>query len=293
MNAEEAAQLIQQVQFLTDQLNTLQQQSPVATVGAHRLKPRKPDDFRGQSKYLSSWLYSVELYCHSCGIIDDAQKIKAALPYLSGSAGLWLRKFCPPGQWDNSPWSTWAGFCTALTATFGVLEEHQQARDQLDQLRQRRGQPMDEYVTAFRMLQLKLPRVTEDELVHRFRKTIYSDDVKKYLAQALVNRDLGEVTFEEVAALAVAGERQLSELNHRGRNSAGGSTWQPRPHTPPPPNRPVSMDIGNVNARDMDRDTLMREGRCFYCRHTGHRKADCPELKRRKPSPSKKGYHRQ
>ncbi len=291
MNAEEAAQLVQQVQFLTEQVNTLQQQPKVV----QRLKPRKPDDFRGasQSKYLSSWLYSVELYCHSSGIDDDAQKIKAALPYLSGDAATWLQKFCPSGQWNNSPWSTWEEFCTALTSSFGVLEEQQQARDQLDQLRQRRGQPMDQYVTAFRVLQLKLPRVTEDELVHRFRKTIYSDDVKRYLTQALVSRDLGEVTFEEVAALAVAGERQLSELsNQRGRNSAGGSTWQPRPHTPPP-NRPVSMDIGNVNTRDMDRDSLFREGRCFYCKHTGHRKADCPELKRRRSSPSGKGYHRQ
>ena len=290
MNADEAAALIQQLHVLTAQVNELQQQQPQQSA-APRLKPRKPDTFHGSPKHLSTWLYSMELYCHASGITNDADKIKVALPYLLDAANIWLRKYCPAGQLDQAPWATWADFSAALSSAFGLLEEHQEARDRLDQLRQKRGQIMDDYVNEFRLLHLQLPTVTEDELVHRFRKNIYWDDVKRYITQALSGKDPLSVTFDETAALAVAGERQLISHSQRNRgSSAGPSNWQPRPHTPSPPsNRPVSMEIGNVNARFKERDTLFREGRCFYCKNAGHRKADCPELKKKQG----KGIHLQ
>jgi Retrotransposon gag protein/Zinc knuckle len=277
---QQNAELYERLQLLSATVTNLQQQP----VSAAKAKPRKPNDFYGGGKDLPAWLYSVELYCHSTGIVDERQMIQVAMPYLSGAAAIWLRKYCPPGEWTKYPWSTWKEFCTALRTAFGVLEEHQHARDRLDQLRQKRTQSIDDYVTEYRSLQLELPDVTDDELIYRFRKTLYWDKVREYITQGLVGKDSKDLSFEDVAVLAVNGEHQLIGLNQRNRNNsaAGGQNWQPRypaPSTPAP--RPVAMDIGNINSQPVSRDALFREGRCFYCKERGHRKADCPELKKK------------
>lgn len=284
MNADEAAQLMQQVQFLTAQLTELQQQQPQPAVAAQRIKPRKPNDFTGDSKTLQDWLYAMSLYCHSTGITVESLKIQTALPYLQGKAKTWLRRVYPVDEWADAPWQTWAEFCTALRGAFGPMEEHLQARERLDGLRQRRTQSVVEYIQEYREIMLELPELTQDEIVHRFRKTLYWDKVKEYITQGTANRDRTTLQFEEVATLATIAELELVPSSQRTRNNYSGQNWQSRQPAPAPAPRPVAMDIGNIDSRasgSLDRDTLRREGRCYYCKERGHRKADCPELRKK------------
>jgi hypothetical protein len=274
MDAEEAAQLMQQVQFLTAQLQELQQ---VPT--AQRIKPRKPNDFTGDSRTLHDWLYAISLYCRSSGITTDELKIHTALPYLQGAAKTWLRRVFPVDEWAELPWQTWQEFCTALRGAFGPLQEHLQARERLDSLRQGRNQPVVAYIKQYREIMLELPEVTQDEIVHRFRRSLYWDEVKKYITQATAGRAPTTLEFEEVASLAALGELEMVPASQRGRSN--GQYWQPRQPAPAAAARPVAMDIGNIDSRSLDRDALRREGRCFYCKERGHRKTECPELRQK------------
>ncbi|KAG7674333.1 hypothetical protein KSW81_006127 [Nannochloris sp. 'desiccata'] len=251
-NPRQAAQLMQQVQFLTAQLNELQQQPPNVQQppAAQRIKPRKPNDFTGDSKALQDWLYAVSLYCHSIGITDDMLKVQTALPYLQGAAKTWLRRVYPVDEWANAPWGTWQDFCTALRGAFGPLEEHLQARERLDNLRQRRTQSVIDYIREYRIIMLELPEVTQDEIVHRFRKTLYWDKVKDYITQATANRVRTTLQFDEIATLATLGELELVPAGQRGRGNYSGQHWQSRqPASLAPAPRPVAMDIGSIDSR--------------------------------------------
>ena len=281
MDAEAAAQLVQQIQFLTNQVNELQQQQQQHPP-ASRIKPRKPNDFTGVSKELSGWIYAFQLYCHSTGITSDVEKIQHAVQYLQGAAKTWVQAVYPEGSLGAVPWSTWSQFCDALRSSFGPQQEHLQARERLDNLRQRRNQSVLDYIQEYREIKLQLPELTQDELVHRFRKTLYWDKVKEYITQSTANKDRTTLQFEDVANLAALGELELIPASQRNKNGYNAAQhWQSRQPTPAPGPRPVAMDIGNIGSRpsgSMDRDALRREGRCFYCKERGHRKADCPEL---------------
>lgn len=251
------------------------------------MKPKKPNDFTGNSKELEDWLYSMGLYCYSQNISTDLARIKCALPYLKGNASTWLRTVCPEGQWGAAPWATWADFCTALRSNFGPLQVHRQARERLDELKQKQRQSMEDYVQAFRMVLLELPNVTAEEAIHRFKKGIFFTKVKEYITQATAGRTDEELTLEEVVKLATTAEMDLIPTHLRnGRAMPPGDRWSRRAHTrtfhqqPSYDSRPTAMELGNINSRqEYDRETLFHQGRCFYCKERGHRKADCPKLK--------------
>lgn len=290
MNAEEVAQLHQQMQFLANQVNDLQQQQQQQQQAAFvRVKPRKPNDFTGTSKELTNWLYSMALYCNTNGITTDEAKIQTALPYLKGDAATWLQRVYPIDTWTDCPWSTWFDFCTALRSTFGVLQEHVQARERLDALTQRRNQGMDGYVRAWRMILLDLPELAQDEIVHRFKKGLYYDKVRQYITQATVGRSPKDITFEELSQLAMVADADLVPRNDkRDRVHFDNSAphWQSRARHD---SRPAAMDIGNIRAEPVSRDALLRQGRCFYCHERGHVRANCPALKKKQGN----GGHRQ
>ena len=275
MNADEAAYLVQQVQTLTARLNDLQVQQ--AQGGRPRAKISKPDDFTGKSKELSTWLYNMALYCHSRGITDEMERIRTALPYLKGAAGTWLRGVYPTAAWAGpGPWQTWDAFTSALESTFGVIQEHLQARERLDVLRQGRNQSVTDYIQAWRLIMLELPDLAQDEVVHRFKKGLAWDRVRQYVTQATAGVAREELTFEKLAKLAKTGEMELVPLQQRSGRGGSNIHW-PRTPQPAQHSRPTAMELGNVNTRErVDRDTLFRQGRCFYCKEQGHIKANCP-----------------
>lgn len=288
--AQQNAQLMQQMHLQSEQVNllsatvqTLQQQQQPRS--ASKVKPRKPNDFTGKSKELPGWLYEMSLYCHNNGIADDKLMVQTAFQYLQGNAKTWLQKVCPADHWDDFdtaesvPFSTWKELGKALHNAFGPLEEHLQARERLEYLKQRRTEAVEDYVKNYRQLMLELPGLNEEEWVYRFQKGLYWDKVREYITQATAGKDPNTLLFEEVASLATRGETTLVKATQRGKAISTAPQWYSRPSTPLP--RAVPMDIGNVNFREpMDRDTLFKQGRCFYCKERGHRRPDCPVLKR-------------
>ena len=64
--------------------------------------------------------------------------------------------------------------------------------------------------------------------------------------------------------------------NKKNKNKTMNRSW----YKPAEKKDPNAMDVDALTFKE--RQTLMKQGKCFKCRKTGHRAADCPEDKDRK-----------
>lgn len=264
-------------------------------LGSVKLGP--PPEYTGNLPGISptSWLYKVSSYLNATGVTGDTARIAVAGYHLSGAALSWWRRLEALPDTSTSKPKTWGEFCTALTAMFQDTNPVEHARDRLAALEQRTS--VRQYATLFRNTAIEIPDISNDELKDRFLRGL-----KAAVKQEVRMRQ--PATFDEAVQVA----ERYDSLRYGTTGSGSGTKHHSHFFGNKAHEGPAPMDLGAVtdarqrwgssnNSRASGnqpsssgsglsgkltpelRQKLIREGRCFYCRETGHRALACPKRK--------------
>ena len=248
------------------------QPQPAAVAAA--LKPPKPTFFAGSSKdkgNLEDWLFKLQTqFAAMPGQPTDLQKINYVASYLTGTALKWWRLSAAV---HTQPGATYLAFTQALSTAFAAPNAQQKAREKLDALRQ--STSVAAYSAKFRDLLLEVPNMQPAESLHRY-VTGLKPGVKQHVLIA------NPATVDEAMALA----DRVDQASFGTRAFA----WQGRSvNARSFVNGPVPMEIAAlppVPARvrtkltPQEREYLVRNNGCFYCRKLGHTTQSCRLLAR-------------
>jgi len=175
----------------------------------------------------------------------------------------------------------WRSFKNALTEQFKPVNAVKTARDKLASIKQVKS--VQEYSANFRSLVLEIPGITEDEKIDRFSRGL-KDNVR-------LEVELREpATLNEAIKVADRYDTITFQHNKARPESAKRQTALPAP------TGPIPMDIDNSRYRKLtekDKEQLMKNRACFYCRKLGHMISSCPARNAKKPSYSHLAKSRQ
>lgn len=166
-------QLHQQAQQQQQQLQAAQHMAQQAQAQAqapsHPSLPkiRPPSQFKGEMGFaVDDWIAELEQQFAYYGrsFPDDASRIKFAVAYLHGPAVHW---------WDKEPAKanvglTWDTFVATLHQRYRPVQASMLARQRLDKLRQRSGQPVNQYVDQFQRTLQPIVDMSAADQVHHF-----------------------------------------------------------------------------------------------------------------------------
>jgi len=105
---------------------------------ATRVPVNPPEIFTGDKTKFSTFLRQLKLnfVADSASFANDQAKIIYALSFMrDNTAGAWSEAFIDEAISKNS-WDKWSEFEAKLTKSFGDPNEHRNAQDSLDSLRQ-------------------------------------------------------------------------------------------------------------------------------------------------------------
>jgi len=121
---------------------------------------------------------------------------------------------------------------------------------------------------------MALPSVTEDEMIDRFRRGLYNQDLREKCFSQAFDTFEGLVSF----ACRIEAAKQQARVNASYGGGTRASYQAPRHGGAQP------MEIGNVTTGPRltadQRKEFMAKGLCFYCKGRGHLARDCPERKK-------------
>ena len=120
------------------------------------------------AKKLDNWLKKIEVYCRVQSILDNSSKIQLATLRMGGTALVWWEsKIQDDLATHGKIISSWYEFTSALKKQFYPLGYMQQAIMDWQNLRQGKGQSIQEYTQVFRKktLTLGIPLYTQDTLL--------------------------------------------------------------------------------------------------------------------------------
>lgn len=259
---------------LADHMGQLAQVVRQQIARNQEVRLRTPDTYSGERDVfkLDSWTRSIDRHQTFHGWSEEKTCLFAT-GYLHGRADHWIRSIEIRAP-EEVP-TTWIGLKKALIAQFRPTKAIDNARDDLDQLKQVTS--VQQYVDAFMDLIMLIPAITEDEACHRFRVGLKNKELQAQL------RDISEE------------QRTLTKFYQHALNYEAT-----RPHTIPnnprnyqhnysPPvggaNDPMDLDVMDRNRQKRNDSSSNgpspgKNAICWYCEKKGHFKRDCLKLKR-------------
>lgn len=258
------------------------------------VKPPAPSRYGGKVGEAESWLDSVELFLSACGI-EDPDCVPYAATLLESHAGTWWRTV----RNDATPITTWAHFKEELLHNFKHQDPVKAARTKLHYLRQRTS--VSTYFSEFNRLVLQIPGISEDEQVDRFfrglkpnlQKEITLREPKGFRSMVKMAHQLDTLYYSadrpksfshapastpmELGAVLRPSSRGPFPSSRPSTSQASGSRPSFKPAGPPrPSNQGGSWPPYRRPLTDADRERLLSEKRCFYCKEKGHYAEYCP-----------------
>jgi hypothetical protein len=240
------------------------------------LRLKEPDLFSGRTdENVRRWIFQVEQYFLATKETDSATKVAFVGTLLRGNAAAWWEYVVKENELHGSKETDcpWTAFKEELVKQFRPINHEERARDKLAVVRQRTS--VSEYVSRFMAIIFDLPDITESEKIDRFFRGL-KPRVKQYLLIKGKPKSFYELMQDaERMDATIYYAQRLQDVGSQSRH-----------------NEVAPMELGSVQrVNDQDskprfqklsveeRQRLIREGKCLYCRQPGHVAVHCP-LKR-------------
>ena len=219
----------------------------------------KPETFNGRSN-VHSWIWSVEQYFATTGVLDETSKTQFAVNLFRGNVTTWMRTYC-----SGTSLAPWPQVRSELERLFAPISEEQNARDRLASLRQNAG--VARYAAEFRQLILLLPQIPESDQIDRFARGLKLAASREVYLRA-------PATLDEAIRIAERYDTITWKLRSKS-NVPFSSTNRP------PPRQNDAMDLSAVQFKRLtpiERKKIMDNNGCLFCRklHVTHRARNCP-----------------
>src|SRR5208282_3631645 len=170
---------------------------------------------------------------------------------------------------------TYLDFRKTLKESFSAYDSPGEALSQMKNLRMRREDSIDDHISKFKSL-VSESRIDADSpvIINMFRETLTTP-----LQKRILTLDNPPVTLNDWCNWAMKidhnwrrmqlaiGRTQASQQKNKGQ--------QRKFYFPRKERDPNAMDIDKLSMEE--RTKLMKEGRCFRCKKTGHLASDCPD----------------
>ena len=269
-----------------------------ATNGTKEIALNKPDAYNGNRENFKKFLQDVEIYMDVNHEVyrNDLIKITFVLSFMnSGPAATWKYQFVeeknklPPPTNPNDKLRQYANFWKDLVTAFSMFDSVGDALDTLRGLRMKIGGSIDEHLAQFKLL----AAAAEINMGHALTIELFKETLTPALRNKLMNQETPLDNIDDWFKWAMKHNHQWHK-SKRAIEWTKGNLQQGRPqqrfYFPRKDRDPNAMDVDRLT---FDEGTkLMKEGRCFKCKNTGHRANDCPEggqkKEKQKEEPKKK-----
>src|SRR5271155_859473 len=244
-----------------------------------KLNPPKP--FDGKRENLRKFVQDGELYLTINKKIydDDLKKIGFFLSFMNeGDAASWkeqlLEDALATAQANNTELNlgSFAQFKHDLQEAFAPYDSPGDALEKMKTLRMKREDSIDKHIAKFRMMvsESKLDR-SSPVIIDLFRETLSMPLQKHILTLESPPKKL-EDWYDWATKLDHQWRRMMRIMGRTNANQGQGKAG--------PSNRRFFRREKDPNAMDIDslsideRNKLMKDGKCFICRQTGHMARD-------------------
>ena len=212
---------------------------------------------------------------------NDLIKIAFVLSFMnSGPAAMWKYQFVekknklPPPTNPNNKLGQYANFWKDLITAFSMFDSVGNALDTLRGLRMKIGGSIDEHLAQFKLL----AAAAEINMGHALTIELFKETLTPALRNKLMNQEMPLNNIDDWFTWAMKHDHQWQKLKRalkRTRGNLQQGKPQQRFYFPRKERDPNVMDVDRLTFDE--RTKLMKEGRCFKCKNTGHRANDCPE----------------
>jgi Retrotransposon gag protein/Zinc knuckle len=253
--------------------------------GSKELNLNKFEPFDGNRDNFKKFLQNVEVYMdvnHET-YNNDLRKIAFVLSFMaSGSAATWKAQFIeeayerPAPTNPNDRLGTYTQFRKDLMEAFSMFDSVGDALDELRSMRKTKNESIDEHIAKFKMLAAESKIDTMNPLtIELFKETLPWG-----LTLQLIRLETPLKTINDWYEWAAELDHKHAKINRavertRGTSSGKDKAPQKKFYFPRRERDPNAMDVDRLTIEE--RDKLLKEGKCFRCRRTGHRANECPE----------------
>lgn len=238
-------------------------------------KPPRVQRFRGanQIPHILEWIHQAETYLKATGLENSESGLWQVTSFFEADAAVWWRLYCQQGQAGLVVLpKVWNDLKPLMIAQFQVFNHQTDIRDRYQSLRQTGS--VNAYITKFRALVVELEEEPEANKVYQFLKGLKPE----IQARTRVLKPTSLMTAMDIA----------DEADRADYHARGGKFFTAKSIKGASGSGPAPMQIGVISA-NADRQRMLQQNRCFYCRKEGHQARDCRKKKMDMGKTSRRG----